>query len=187
MKKSILDKSLARPRSDVSLSAFGFLFSELVQYSQTRVEQLQEWENRLAAIGYQVGIRMQELLPVRERAQKREIKLLNVLSWIHSTAWRILFGKQADSLEKSTERDDEYMIIENSLPVNKYISTPKGSGPNCAAFVAGIVEGILDGCDFSAEKVEAHSVPVDGQRLPKTVILVKFKPEVIAREKQTLA
>ncbi len=34
------------------------------------------------------------------------------------------------------------------------------------------------------EKVEAHAVPVEGQRLPKTVILVKFKPEVIARDKQ---
>jgi len=42
------------------------------------------------------------------------------------------------------------MIIENSALINKYISTPKniGGSLNCAAFVAGIVEGILDGADF---------------------------------------
>ncbi len=40
------------------------------------------------------------------------------------------------------------MIIENSVLLTKYISTPKNSGPNCASFVAGLVEGILDGADF---------------------------------------
>lgn len=41
------------------------------------------------------------------------------------------------------------MIIENAVLVNKFISTPKDlSGLNCAAFVAGVVEGILDGADF---------------------------------------
>lgn len=70
---------------------------------------------------------------------------------------------------------------------------------NCAAFVAGIVHGILDAADFvrslqyyyntlisvqTPESVEAYSVPVEGQRIPKTVIVVKFKQEVIARTKQ---
>jgi hypothetical protein len=82
-----------------------------------------------------------------------------MLSWIHSTLWKVLFGKAADSLEKSTEREDECtcvssvyfagsfadvgpdMIIENSTLVSKYVSVPKGfASPNCASFVAGLVQ-----------------------------------------------
>jgi tetrahydromethanopterin S-methyltransferase subunit D len=41
------------------------------------------------------------------------------------------------------------MIIENQPLVNRYISTPKDlSGLNTAAFVAGIIQGILDGADL---------------------------------------
>lgn len=41
------------------------------------------------------------------------------------------------------------MISDNAMLVNKFISTPKDlGGLNCAAFVAGIVEGILDGAEF---------------------------------------
>jgi hypothetical protein len=41
------------------------------------------------------------------------------------------------------------MISENALVVTKFISTPKDyAGLNCAAFVAGIVEGILDAAEF---------------------------------------
>lgn len=105
-----------------------------------------------------------ELYCFRERSSKRETKLLGILSFVYSTVWKVLFGKQADSLEKSTEQDDECilscpliytlsqeqdMISDNAILVNKFISTPKDlGGLNCAAFVAGIVEGILDGAEF---------------------------------------
>lgn len=36
--------------------------------------------------------------------------MINVLYFIHSTVWKALFGKQADSLEKSTENEDECKI-----------------------------------------------------------------------------
>ncbi|KAG4158061.1 hypothetical protein ERO13_D02G098900v2 [Gossypium hirsutum] len=39
----------------VSLSAFAFLFSELVQYNQTRVDNIAELERRLEDAGYAVG------------------------------------------------------------------------------------------------------------------------------------
>ena len=34
------------------------------------------------------------------RATKRETKLVSMLSFVQGTVWRVLFGKQADSLEK---------------------------------------------------------------------------------------
>ena len=54
---------------------------------------------------------MLELLTWREKAAKRETKVLGILYFIHSTVWKALFGKQADSLVKSTENDDECMFI----------------------------------------------------------------------------
>eukprot|EP00026_Physarum_polycephalum_P019239 Phypoly_transcript_21156.p1 GENE.Phypoly_transcript_21156~~Phypoly_transcript_21156.p1 ORF type:complete len:192 (+),score=11.20 Phypoly_transcript_21156:47-622(+) len=181
---NIVDRPLSRGKSEVSLSAFAYLFSELIQYTQNRVSHVNDLERRLADIGYSVGARILELYCFRERSSKRETKLLGILSFVYSTVWKVLFGKQADSLEKSTEQEDEYMISDNAILVNKFISTPKDlGGLNCAAIVAGIVEGILDGAEFPA-RVTAHTVPVEGQKIPKTVILIKFNPEVIERDRR---
>jgi len=168
----------------VSLSAFAYLFSELVQYTQNRVSHINDLERRLTDIGVGVGVRLLESYSLRERSSKRETKLLGILSFVYSTIWKVLFGKQADSLEKSTEQEDEYMISDNQILVNRFISTPKDLGMlNCAAFVAGIVEGILEGAEFPA-RVTAHSVGVEGQKVPKTVLLIKFNPEVIDRDRR---
>ena len=52
------------------------------------------------------------------------------------------------------QADDEYMISDTEVFVNKFISVPKDMGQlNCAAFVAGIVKGILAGAGFPARSV----------------------------------
>ena len=72
-------------------------------------------------------------------------------------------------------QDDEFMIVEKSPLVNTYIS----SAPcNCAAFTAGIVRGVLEGAQFPAQ-VSAHEYED-----ARTVILIKFEPEVVEREKR---
>uniref|UniRef100_A0A0E0N1H1 Trafficking protein particle complex subunit n=1 Tax=Oryza rufipogon TaxID=4529 RepID=A0A0E0N1H1_ORYRU len=151
---NVLDKPLSRGRQEVSLSAFAFLFSELVQYNQTQVDNIAELERRLEDAGYAVGARVLELLCHRE--------------------------KVADSLEKGTEHEDEYMISEKELLVNRFISVPKDMGAfNCGAFVAGI--GVLENAGFPAV-VTAHFVPIEGQQRPRTTILIKFAEEVLQRE-----
>ena len=46
------------------------------------------------------------------------------------------------------------MISDTDLFVNRFISVPKDMGQlNCAAFVAGIVRGALDGAGFPARQV----------------------------------
>ena len=56
------------------------------------------------------------------------------------------------------------MISDTEVFVNKFISVPKDMGQlNCAAFVAGIVKGILEGAGFPARSV-ARSVCVLLQR-----------------------
>ena len=82
------------------------------------------------------------------------------------------------------------MITDNDPVVNAYISVPKDMNQlNCAAYVAGIIEGVCDGCQFYA-RVTAHSVDEEdgggkeaAQMWPgKTIFLVKFNEDVMERE-----
>jgi hypothetical protein len=62
-----------------------------------------------------------------------------------------------------------FLISDRDLIVNQFISVPADmSSLNCGAFVAGIVEAILDGAHFPA-RVTAHSVEEKG-----TTLLIKF-------------
>ena len=61
------------------------------------------------------------------------------------------------------QAEDEYMISDTDLFVNRFISVPKDMGQlNCAAFVAGIVRGALDGAGFPARlclpAARAHTI-----------------------------
>ena len=47
-----------------------------------------------------MGRRALELTMARERPGKREIRLINMLSLIHTQLWKMLFGKPADQLQK---------------------------------------------------------------------------------------
>lgn len=141
---------------------------------------------RLNLQGHSIGLKLLDLLLFREpaRTQTRPLSIIALLHFIKQNIWQHLFGRQADRLEKSAnpETPEEYMIIDNEPLVNQYISVPKEmSQLNCAAYVAGIVEGVCDGADFPA-KVTAHTV-AEGDMWPgKTVFLVKFRPEVLERE-----
>jgi hypothetical protein len=112
----------------------------------------------LADAGYGVGVRLLELISFREKSYKRESNIVSILSFIAFTLWKILFGKQADTLEKSNDNQDQCelkipfnssdIISDNQPLVAKFISTPKDySSMSSAAFVAGIIEGILDASD----------------------------------------
>lgn len=136
-------------RIEVSTSAFGLLFSEIVQYSIQRVSNGNELETRLSELGVRVGIRALEMITHREKANKKEIKLVSMLQFLTTTVWKSLFGKVADGLEKNEKVDGQYYIWENSPITNKWISVPKDMGElNCAAFNGGIIKGILDSALF---------------------------------------
>jgi hypothetical protein len=175
-KTSILDKSLSRGKQEISLSAFALLFSETVQYCQARSNTVPELQAKLHDLGWQVGARILDLIFVRDRQPKRELKLLNVLMMVKSTLWKTLFGKEADKLEHANDDERTYYIIEKEPLVNKFISVPKDKGSlNCASFMAGVIEAVLEGANFPA-KVSAHWHK-------GTTFMVKFEEAVIARDK----
>lgn len=151
---------------------------------------------RLNNQGYPIGVRLLDLLLTRSAnplASIRPTRILPLLQFIAQTLYRHLFGRPADALERSNEDPAQYLLFDNEPMVNTYISLPREmSNLNCAAFVAGIIEGVCDGAGFATEGVTAHSVggqeeggkDAKGQAMwpGKTVFLIKFKKEVLERE-----
>ena len=132
---------------------------------------------RLEQAGYPIGARFLELLALRERAGKREVTVVGMLQFVSSTVWQSLFGKTADALEKSTDTANAYMIRDDEPLTNAFISVPKDLARfNPAAFMAGIVRGVLDSAGFPCT-VQAVTVAGDGPR-DKTVFLVTFDAAV---------
>ncbi|RFU30092.1 hypothetical protein B7463_g6259, partial [Scytalidium lignicola] len=188
--KTIYHRPLNRTKTaELSQASFAYLFGEMVTYAQRRVTGIQDLEKRLNAQGHPIGLKLLDLLLYREppRTQTRPLHIIALLQFITTVLWKHLFSRPADALEKSSnpETPDEYMISDNDPLVNQYISVPREmSQLNCAAFVAGIIEGVCDGAGFPA-RVTAHSVGKgeEGELWPgKTVFLVKFQPEVVERE-----
>ena len=138
---------------------------------------------RLNEQGYPLGLRLLPLLLYREppRTSVRPNRILPLLQFIHGPLWRQLFSRTADAIEHSSSANNEYMISDNEPLVNQYISVPKEmSQLNCAAYVAGIIEGVCDGCGLKAA-VSAHN---GGTEMwpGKTVFLIRFEEGVVERE-----
>jgi len=171
-------------KSDIiNLSSLSFLFCEIVDWERKQSKNIQDLENRLNGLGYQIGQRYLELVKIKEgfKLNKREIKIIGILQFIHGPFWKTIFGKVANELEKSQNIANEYMIIENVPMLNRFISVPSDYGDlNCSAFVAGIIEGALDSSGFSAN-VTAHNAESEQNPL-RTVFLIKFDQLVVTRE-----
>jgi len=162
------------------------LVTAQVAYSQSRVQKIADLERKLEEAGHGIGVRMLELFSHRDRAWRRETRLVQMLQFISSVCWKNLYGKACDALEKSTGNDDEYLIHELDPLPNRFISVPRDLGTlNCAAFNAGLISGILDAAGMAA-KVTAHNVAIDGGEpgAEKTVYLVKFVKATKARDNQ---
>lgn len=180
----IYDRNVTTKKSiEIALSLVLFLFCEVVNWLLKNLKGIQDLETRLNGLGYLIGQRFLEVVKLREgvKTARREMRILEILQFIHGPLWKTVFGKTATDLEKLQDMADEYMIIDNEPVTNKYISIPKDYGNlNCGAFIAGIIEGALDSAAFYAN-VTAHSVPVDHAPL-RTVFLIKFKEAVLTRE-----
>jgi hypothetical protein len=186
--KSIFDRQLAlKPRSEVSLSAFAFMFSEMVQYVQDRSQSVDDMQRGLERQGRRVGHKVLELQCWRERQGKgdgkRYNRLIELLTFISSTVWKSLFGKAADSLEKGSQSENEYMIIEELPVTNTFVSD--GSCPgnlNVASYIAGILAGILESAAFPATVTAVASGGSEEGGKESTVFLINFSDEVMKRE-----
>ena len=186
-RKSIYDRNLNRTKTtEISLASFAYLFNSLITYHHAKSGSVSEIETRLNRAGYPIGIKLLDLLLYRQpqRAATRPTRILELLQFIHGTLWRALFNRNADALEQSNSKKNEYMIVDNEPLVNTFISIPKEmSQLNCAAFVAGIIEGMCDAAGFSTDGVTAHWAGEGDELWPgKTIFLLRFKESVVERD-----
>jgi hypothetical protein len=116
---------------------------------------------------------------------------MNILQFVSASVWKSLFGKPADSLERSIDHADEFMIVDHEPLTSTYCSVPPDLGQLSAdAYISGIIAGVLSGAGFHA-RVTAHNVALeDGEAAPssimprreKAVFLVKFDSDVTKRD-----
>lgn len=131
---------------------------------------------------------------------------MNILQFVSTHVWKALFSKPADSLERSIDHADEFMIVDYEPMTSTFCSVPADFGQlSVDAYMSGIICGVLAGAGFSA-RVTAHSVRMEEGENPnasmsmttgtsqhnqtsmlpprkdKAVFLVKFSPEVLARD-----
>jgi hypothetical protein len=126
---------------------------------------------------------------VHKSKTKRETRIMAILQFISSAVWKSLFGRPADSLEKSIDHADEYMIFDCNPITSNFVSVHQSSAD---AYISGIIAGVLEGAGFSA-RVSAHTVDVEEgesrngyiglpSRKDKAVFLVKFAEKVLQRD-----
>ncbi|CAH8595250.1 unnamed protein product [Schistosoma bovis] len=97
---AILEKSLTKLRGDVNIASFAYLFVELVKYSMRNVSSMDLVQKRLSDFGKFVGERMIDVVYLRDKSTKRDIRLYNALIFLKSNFWKNLFNKEADELER---------------------------------------------------------------------------------------
>jgi len=67
---------------------------------------------------------------------------MSILHFVSSSVWKSLFGKAADSLERSIDHTDEFMIIDYEPIASTFVSVPTDLGQLSAdAYVSGIIAG----------------------------------------------
>ncbi len=175
---SIIEKNVFKTRQkEVAQSAFSFLFSEIVQYSQSRVYQAQELQQKLLQLGYDMGYRYLELNVYRDKKTQRETKVEQLLHFINGTIWKSLFGKNADSLERGKE-EGQYLIYDKDPLEAKFISLPKELDFQATYFTAGIVKGILTAAEFPCDVKVFYT-----SNKEYTVYVVTLQNHVIERER----
>jgi hypothetical protein len=192
--KHALDRSIkSDDQVKVSVSAFSLLFLEVCNRSRerpTQVKSTSEWEDRLAAIGANVGRRAMELQHFRDGQTKRVdrcLDIISILTYISRVLWKRWFGKESDGLER-VGSDNYYIVDCDPLCVRyigmikEYIGEDGQPTLSLAAFHGGMIRGALVAADLPA-KVTTYSTPTAEQpNLAKYYI--EFEPHVLDRERR---
>lgn len=77
---SVYDKPF-KTRSEINVSTFALLFSEMINY--LALKDGSKVEENLEKLGYSIGPRILEYVSAREKVIKRDIKILDIIKVIH--------------------------------------------------------------------------------------------------------
>ncbi|CCE62916.1 hypothetical protein TPHA_0D02800 [Tetrapisispora phaffii CBS 4417] len=108
--------------------------------------------------------------------RRRDLKIIDILQFIHGSVWSYLFGAPSNDLVKSSERENEYMIVDNEPVLTQFIS----GNFSCNYFMCGLIKGFLSQAGFECT-VSPHP-DVDEIYPNRVVYLIKFEKQVLERE-----
>eukprot|EP00758_Cryptobia_borreli_P019799 Tbor_TRINITY_DN9112_c0_g1::TRINITY_DN9112_c0_g1_i1::g.14489::m.14489/K20280/TRAPPC5, TRS31; trafficking protein particle complex subunit 5 len=177
--------------TEVSLSAFAFIFLEMCSRAQkepTPVEGLHEWERRLSELGREVGRRSMPLAAAKDtdNFRHRHLTTRSILTTIALVLWKRWFGKEGRLTEEAGT--DHFYIIDSEPLVTKYVRMPPdymdNGKPtiNFTSFVAGIVQGALEAAGFGSK---VTPIADDSKENPdQTYYLIQFDSAVLERERR---
>lgn len=117
------------------------------------------------------------------KMKRRDLKIIDILQFIHGTVWSYLFGHVSDDLMKSQENDTEYRIIDNEPQWTQFISGSKRNQvhyESCNYMLCGLIQGYLCESGFPCN-VTAHWQPVV-QYPQRIVFVIQFQQDVVTRE-----
>ncbi|AFZ79570.1 hypothetical protein BEWA_024190 [Theileria equi strain WA] len=75
-------------------------------------------------MGIEVGVRILELLTLREKITTRFKNVIALLTFVANSVWKYLFGHSAVLL-RGKEDSSEFMLNDKEFQITKYISMPK--------------------------------------------------------------
>ena len=68
--------------------------------------------HRLSEIGYRIGVRVLELLCLRDKNSRRETKISGILLFVHTTVWKarvcIRLGGRIEDRKKEGREEEKY-------------------------------------------------------------------------------
>lgn len=179
----------------VSFSAFAYLFSEICSRANqvpTKVKSVVETEERLAALGLQVGIRSIPLAALREPGgafRQRPLTMEAALKLVTEKLWVRWFGRAAE-LQKDTATtryfitDDDPLVVRHVHPTPDYIDSSNGAWyMTYASFVSGMIKGVLDTCLFPAQ-VNSYHQPEMPLHPRLHWFVIEFEPHVWDRARR---
>lgn len=152
----------------MSTSALSYLVLAMVDYVKGR--SITDMETYLADLGYQVGLRMHELIAQRTGKYRRLNTVIEVLQYLNNTVWKTLYGRPADGLEESTVKPNQYMLCDHQPVINKYVALPREYADfNPSAFNAGIIKAVMYSAGFTSTVMACYR---EGQ----TVLVIIIEP-----------
>ncbi|BFU23035.1 transport protein particle component Bet3 domain containing protein [Entamoeba histolytica HM-1:IMSS-B] len=147
--KQITEKGIPKGTTQVSLSGFSFLFAEYVrrEFRKDNKQTTTEFHEKLFDLGFNIGMRMLEVINIRERENERDINMDNVVGFIAKDMWRVMFGYGVD-VGRVKGKTNEFLITDKNLIITEFMSYGNEKNIYCVAYVAGMAQACIDGADF---------------------------------------
>ena len=78
---------------------------------------------------------------------------MSILHFVSSSVWKSLFGKAADSLERSIDHTDEFMIIDYEPIASTFVSVPTDLGQLSADAYVSFAKNYGLSCNVDGETI----------------------------------